>query len=89
MKRHLSIRVYGRVQGVFFRQTAKEQALRLGLTGYARNEADGTVQIEVEGEATAVDRFLAWSRVGPPAARVDRVETRAGELAGYAGFKTM
>jgi acylphosphatase len=88
MKDLLSIRVYGRVQGVFFRQTAKEQALRLGLTGYARNEPDGTVQIEVEGEPAAIDRFLAWSKVGPPAARVERVETKAGELVGYTGFET-
>ncbi len=89
MKSHLSIRVYGRVHGVFFRQTAKEQALRLGLSGFARNEPDGTVQIEVEGDPSAIERFLAWSRVGPPAARVERVETQTGEVQGYDGFRTM
>jgi acylphosphatase len=88
VKTHLSIRVHGRVQGVFFRQTAKEQALRLGLTGFARNDPDGTVQIEVEGDPAAVERFLAWCEVGPRAARVERVETQTGELVGYAGFET-
>jgi acylphosphatase len=88
MKSHRAIRVYGRVQGVFFRQTAREQALRLGLTGFARNEPDGTVQIEVEGDASAIDRFLAWCEIGPPAARVDRIEAETGELVGYTGFET-
>jgi acylphosphatase len=88
VKTHRSIRVYGRVQGVFYRQSAKEQALRLGLTGFARNEPDGTVQIEVEGDAAAIDRFLKWCEVGPPAAGVDRVETRSGEFVGYSGFET-
>lgn len=88
MQRHLSIRVYGRVQGVFFRRSAREEALRLGLSGFARNEPDGTVQIEVEGEAAALDRFLAWCNVGPPAARIERVESAEGEIVGYAGFET-
>jgi acylphosphatase len=88
VKRHLSIRVYGRVQGVFFRQTAKEKALRLGLTGFARNEPDGTVRIEVEGHATSLERFLDWCEVGPPGARVERVESEPGELVGSPGFET-
>ncbi|HEY7034870.1 MAG TPA: acylphosphatase [Thermomicrobiales bacterium] len=88
MKRHLSIRIYGRVQGVFYRQTAKDQARRLGLTGFARNEPDGTVRIEIEGDATALDRFVAWCHVGPPAARVERVESKPGELVGSTGFET-
>ena len=78
--------VHGRVQGVFFRQTAKDQALRLSLTGFARNEPDGTVQIEIEGDEAALERFLAWCSVGPPAARVDRVESGEGEAVGATGF---
>ncbi len=85
---HRSLRVYGRVQGVYYRQSAKEQALRLGLTGFARNEPDGSVQIEVEGEDSAIDRFQKWCETGPPSARVERVETRGGELVGYTGFET-
>jgi acylphosphatase len=88
VKTHCSIRVSGRVQGVFYRQTAKEHALRLGLAGFARNEPDGTVQIDVEGDASAIDLFLRWCEVGPPAARVERVESRSGDLVGYRGFET-
>jgi acylphosphatase len=88
VKTHRSFRVHGRVQGVYYRQTAKDQALRLGLTGFARNEPDGTVHIEVEGDAAAIDRFVKWCEVGPPAARVERVETTSGEIVGYSGFET-
>jgi acylphosphatase len=88
VKRHLRIRVHGRVQGVYFRQGAKREALRLGLSGYARNEPDGTVLIEVEGEQTSLDRFLDWCATGPPDARVAQVETADGELVGYRGFDT-
>jgi acylphosphatase len=88
VKRHLRIRLYGRVQGVYFRQGAKREALRLGLAGYARNEPDGTVLIEVEGDQPALDRFLDWCAVGPPAARVERLGTEEGSLMGYVGFDT-
>lgn len=84
--RHLSIRVRGLVQGVYFRASARDEARRLGLTGYARNEPDGSVAIEVEGEAAAVDRFVAWCRHGPPDARVERVEVAEGEVEGYEAF---
>lgn len=86
---HDTIRVYGRVQGVYYRQGAKQQAISLGLVGYARNEPDGSVRIEVEGEAAALDRFVAWCRVGPSGARVDRVDVVEGIAHGYAGFRTM
>jgi acylphosphatase len=88
VKHHLSIRVHGRVQGVFFRRSAREQAMRLGLAGFARNEPDGTVRIEVEGDPAALDRFLAWCHVGPPAARVDRVDSAPGDLVGFVDFVT-
>ncbi|GIW03972.1 MAG: acylphosphatase [Thermomicrobiales bacterium] len=86
MKTHLNIRVHGLVQGVNFRQAARREAYRLGLTGFARNEPDGTVLIEVEGEPAAIEEFVRWCRHGPPAARVDRIETQPGPLVGYQGF---
>ena len=81
-----TVRVYGRVQGVSFRAAARAEARRLGLTGFARNERDGSVWMEVEGDEAALERFVGWCRVGPPAARVERVEVEAGAPKGYQGF---
>ena len=82
------ITVTGKVQGVFFRQTAKEVADRLSLTGFARNEPDGSVHIEVEGEKAALQDFLEWCRKGPKAATVSAVRYTEGPIAGFIGFKT-
>jgi acylphosphatase len=65
--------VAGRVQGVFFRASARERALRLGVTGYARNLPDGSVEVLACGEVEAVASMRAWLRVGPPQARVTSV----------------
>lgn len=85
----LQIRVYGQVQGVFFRAKAQEEARRLGLSGFARNERDGTVTVEGEGPAPAVDRMRAWCETGPPEARVERIETDCIEPIGGGGFRTL
>lgn len=77
-------RVTGRVQGVFFRASTREQALQLGLRGYARNLADGTVEVLAAGAPDAVDTLAVWLRQGPPAARVDSV-AREPAQAGDAG----
>jgi acylphosphatase len=82
-----SIRIAGRVQGVFYRASARAEADRLGLRGFVRNESDGSVYAEAEGEREALDRFVAWCRVGPAHARVDHVEIREGEPQGRVGFK--
>ncbi len=66
--------VGGRVQGVFFRASTREQALRLGLRGHARNLADGDVEVIAAGDAQALDRLEAWLRIGPSKAHVTRVE---------------
>ena len=65
--------VFGKVQGVFFRATAKEVADQLGLVGWIRNEPDGSVRFEVEGPEEALQAFLRWARQGPPRARVDQL----------------
>jgi acylphosphatase len=65
--------VGGKVQGVFFRASTREQALRLGLRGHARNLADGDVEVIAAGDADALDRLEAWLRTGPPNAHVTRV----------------
>lgn len=68
--------IEGRVQGVFFRASAMEQAQRLGLRGFVRNLPDGCVEAVVEGERTQVDAFVAWCRQGPPNAQVSDVHAR-------------
>jgi acylphosphatase len=73
--------VSGRVQGVFFRASTVEQARALGLRGYARNLADGRVEVLADGDAAALDRLEAWLRRGPPLARVDAVQRVAVEPA--------
>lgn len=85
--KHLDIRVEGRVQGVFFRVSAQQAARARGVAGTARNEADGSVRIEAEGEPAALDDFVAWCRKGPPRAHVVRVDTAEGAIRGYEGFE--
>ena len=89
MTQRRTIRVFGRVQGVFFRASARDQARRLGLAGVARNEPDGSVFVEVEGDEQALAEFVAWCHHGPPDARVERVEVTAGEPRGHAGFTVL
>jgi acylphosphatase len=79
--------VRGRVQGVGFRYTMVEVATARGVTGWVRNRRDGTVEAFVQGDVAAIDGVVAWCRQGPPAARVDVVETFPAEAdAGIAGF---
>lgn len=80
--------VSGRVQGVFFRAGARDEATRLGIVGWARNEPDGTVLIEAEGTRQAVDRFIEWCGAGPPEARVDHVDVSPISPLGERGFVT-
>lgn len=84
---HKNIRVYGKVQGVFFRASAKQVAEHLNLKGIVKNEADGNVFIEAEGEKQAMEKFVAWCKKGPPAAKVTKVEVSEGPVAGYEGFE--
>jgi acylphosphatase len=78
--------VSGRVQAVWFRDSARREAERLGVSGSARNRADGTLELEVEGRPVAVAAFLAWAAEGPPRARVDRIEVEEVEPTGRSGF---
>lgn len=65
--------VSGRVQGVFYRASTRTEALRLGLTGHARNLPDGRVEVLAIGEATAIAALATWLWRGPPAADVTEV----------------
>jgi len=81
--------VGGKVQGVFFRASARDEALRLRLTGHAKNLVDGSVEILVCGEEPALAALESWLRVGPPAARVDSVKRTAVEAALLPGFRVL
>lgn len=84
--KHLDIRIHGRVQGVFFRDSAREQAEKLGLNGWARNEPDGSVYIEVEGDETALNQFTVWCQLGSKAAQVSKVTITEAPLQNYSNF---
>lgn len=77
----------GGVQGVGFRWGAREAAQRFGVTGWARNRSDGTVEAEVEGEPEQVERMLEWLRTGPPGASVDDVVVSEAETRGDDAFR--
>lgn len=66
--------VHGRVQGVFFRASARDQAERHQVSGWVRNRADGTVEIHAQGIRENLHRFLEWCGQGPPAANVTHLE---------------
>jgi acylphosphatase len=68
--------VSGKVQGVYYRQNAKETAERNGLTGWVRNLQDGRVEAVFEGGKSSVDRMIEWCHKGPAGARVEQVEIK-------------
>jgi acylphosphatase len=80
--------VYGYVQGVFFRAFVSRQAEELGLTGYVRNLHDReAVEVQAEGERKQLEELISHLKVGPPAARVERVVTKWSEYTGsYSHF---
>jgi acylphosphatase len=82
------LRITGRVQGVYYRASAEDEARRLGLVGWVRNEPDGAVAVLAQGDAAAVDTFIAWCRRGPPSARVAAVDVREeAAQPGLRGFR--
>jgi acylphosphatase len=85
--RAIDLHVTGRVQGVSFRWYAAREATRLGLTGWIRNDPDGSVRAHGEGPDDAVDEFVAWCQQGPPAARVDEVTLDEVESTGASSFE--
>lgn len=78
--------VEGRVQGVFFRAECRGRARSLGLAGWVRNRADGTVEAVFEGTAAQVEAMIEWAGHGPPMAVVERVEVLEEEPEGLVGF---
>ena len=85
--RHLLI--HGVVQGVGYRYSMAREALRLGATGWVRNRRDGTVEALICGDAETLASLINWSRSGPPAARVTRVEVELAEGPSLPGFEQL
>lgn len=81
-KVRVELSIQGRVQGVFYRQSTMETAVRLGLTGWAKNCSDGSVTAVFEGKRETVDAAIAWCRQGPPAAVVTDVTVNWLDFAG-------
>jgi acylphosphatase len=72
--KHLKIR--GLVQGVYYRESFKAEAIHLQLTGWIRNRKDGSVEAFVQGNLLALDKIEAWARQGPPRAKVESIEVK-------------
>lgn len=87
MEKHFNIQIYGLVQGVFFRATAKEQADKLGITGFAENQPDGSVYIEAEGEENELNQFIKWCNKGPSMAQVEKIIVTEDKLKNFKKFE--
>lgn len=85
--KRLEATIHGRVQGVYFRGTTREQARALGLTGWVRNEYDGTVRVVAEGDQPTLTRLLSFLHQGPPGAHVTHVDPHWRDATGeFTGF---
>lgn len=83
------VRVQGRVQGVWFRESTRRQAEQLGLAGWVRNREDGSVEAVFEGPVDAVAQAVAWCRLGPPRAEVTAVAVDEEPPEGERGFRVV
>jgi acylphosphatase len=84
----LRLVIHGRVQGVFFRDSMQREAQHLAVTGWVRNNSDGTVEAVVHGEPTSVDAIVRWAQRGPQHAQVTRVDIEPDDR-GYTSFEVI
>lgn len=85
--RHLRIKVFGRVQGVFFRDSVRQKAEEWGIKGFARNEPDGSVYVEAEGSEEMLEKLVSWCWEGSELAEVIKVEIEEGDLKNFQDFQ--
>ena len=76
----MRMKIFGRVQGVWFRANTQQAAQRLSLTGWVMNTPDGAVEVHAQGGHDAVDELLSWCYQGPPGARVDKIDFRQAQV---------
>lgn len=89
MDKHLSIIVHGRVQGVGYRAFVYRQAEQLGITGTVKNQQDGTVYIEAEGDSEKLNALLQACNKGPFLAEVTKLDVREGDYREFADFRVV
>ena len=82
MVKRVNLKIYGRVQRVFFRDSSRRKARKLGLVGWVKNESDSAVKIIAEGEERDLKKFIKWCYNGPILARVEKVEVEWEEARG-------
>ena len=87
MLRHLNIRVFGQVQGVFFRDSVRQKAEEWGIKGFVRNEPDGSVYIEAEGPEEMLEKLVNWCWEGTVVSSVAKVEIEEGDWANFQDFQ--
>lgn len=85
--KHYNIKIYGRVQGVFFRDFTRSTARFLGLKGFVKNRPDGSVYTEAEGDEAKLVELIRMCRKGPDVAHVDTVDIEEGEMKGFGSFE--
>jgi acylphosphatase len=86
MRKHINITVFGQVQGVGFRWYCFRTSVKLGLTGWVKNQPDDTVYIEAEGESDKLEKLVEWCKEGSPLSRVVKVEVSDGGIKDYKEF---
>lgn len=84
--KHTKVTVCGKVQGVNYRNSAKQEADRLGVKGFIKNESNGDVYLEIEGEEEQLNKMIRWCRIGPPKSRVTEIYFNDGELKKFPSF---
>jgi acylphosphatase len=87
--RRVSLVITGTVQGVFYRRETQREAQKLGLAGFVRNETDGSVYAEAEGDEKQVGALIRWCRRGPSHARVEEVRVTESAPKGEEGFRVV
>jgi len=87
--RHFKITVSGKVQGVFYRASAKEKADEWGVRGFVRNEPNGDVYLEAEAPEEIVYKFIKWCNQGPMRAKVEKIDAKPGAIVGYTQFEIL
>lgn len=85
--KHIQIRVFGKVQGVWFRKNTEEKARELGVKGIVMNEPDGSVYIEAEAEDKVLEEFIDFCKEGPEYARVQHIVLTEEDLKNYSEFR--